>query len=877
MTVPSELGSTAIQPSHVELAPTAQPRDRAALLAVAFEISRQIVGILDLDTLSNAITQQVQTEFACRYVALLLPEGDMLARRAYAGVSEQLPELRVSLASSSLAAQAYSHAQIALNAQNCDLDPPSVPKASVVAIPLLAGEEPLGVVELWRGNDESWSDLELEALTVLSRQIALTLVNVGRYAEAERHARDLMLLDQIRSSLAAQPSLPELLHDVVEQTASALSYPLVSLYMLRGEWLQLLHQVGYPGVGAGLSERRSLTDGALGQVVRTNQPVRLRTTALLRYELAEALGITSSLSIPIRAGRVVCGVLTVESMGARILDQGDQQLLMALADQVAVAMEFSHLYDTLESRVTHLALVDDISRTVTASLEHDASLQAIVTQVPRAVPCQRLTLASYNANDHTFTVRALWLSEGETKTGIGTVASIGDTEAGVALRTGRLHYVPDLAESQYLLSQLLLAEGLRSAVHVPIMAPEGCLGMLSLSRSNPNAFSAYDRSLLGSIAPHIATAFRNAELYGQAQRAYAELAAAQERNVQAEKLRALGEMASGVAHDFNNLLTIILGHMELIKTPDSPNFERSRRAIIQAEQHTTPVDLAELGDDVLHLTRPRWQAGMLKKGIIIHVQSDLRRVPVVLGSAAELREVVTNLILNAVDAMPQGGTLTLATGITGTQVWLEVGDTGQGIAPEVRERIFEPFYTTKAERGTGLGLAVSRSIARRHEGDLIVESALGAGSRFRLILPLHEQAELPQANNVATANTPLESMRILLVEDDQGVRETLQQLLMLDGHMVTAAASGTEALEQFQPGAYDLVCSDLGMPGMNGWELIAQLRAQEPDLVTILLSGWGAQIDMEEARAKSVDYVVPKPIDMDALNTALAEAARRKR
>jgi len=897
MTVTSQLGSSGRQHSGVGLAtPTTQHRDRAALLATAFKISRRIAGILDLGKLSDEITHQIQVEFACRYVALLLPEGDMLARRGFAGTPEQLPEVRVSFSSSSLSAQAYTRAQITLIAQNSDLNPLTLPKACVAAIPLLADDQPLGVVELWRASDEPWSDLELEALTDLSHQIALAIINVRRYSEAQRHTRDLMLLEQIHSSLAVQPSLPELLHELVEQTASVLSYPLVSLYMLRGEWMHLLHQVGYTSVGAGLSDRRSLTYGVFGKVVRTNQPVRLPTTALLRYELAEALGVTSSLSIPIRAGRVVCGVLTVESIGARVLDQGDQQLLMALADQVAVAMEFSHLYDTLESRVTHLALVDDISRTVTASLEHDAALQAIVTQVPRAVPCQRLTLASYNSSDYTFVVRALWLSEGESKTGIGTVASIGDTEAGVALRTGRLHYVPDLAESQYLLSQLLLAEGLRSAIHVPIMAPEGCLGMLSLSRSEPHAFSAYDRSLLGSIAPHIATAFRNAELYTQAQRAYAELAAAQERNVQTEKLRALGEMASGVAHDFNNLLTIILGHMELIKTPNSPNFERSRRAIIQAaqdgahtvrrirefvrtqpEQHTTPVDLPELGDDVLYLTRPRWHAAMLKKGITIHVQSDLRKVPLVLGSAAELREVVTNLILNAVDAMPDGGTLSLTTGVAGNQVWLEVGDTGQGIAPEVRERIFEPFYTTKAQRGTGLGLAVSRSIARRHEGDLTVESAPGAGSRFRLMLPLHEQAEPPHEDQVVGPNAPLEPMRILLVEDDQAVRETMQQLFVLDGHAITAAASGAEALEVFQPGAYDLICSDLGMPGMNGWELIALLRAQEPGLATILLSGWGAQIDMEEAHAKGVDYVVPKPIDMDALNTALADAARRKR
>ncbi len=147
---------------------------------------------------------------------------------------------------------------------------------------------------------------------------------------------------------------------------------------------------------------------------------------------------------------------------------------------------------------------------MTASLDQNAALEAIVTQVSRAVPCQRLTLASYNPDGHTFTIRALWLPKGETEHSVGTVTWVGDTEAGVALRTGRLHYVQDLAESRYPLSSQLVAEGLRSAVYVPIMAPEGCLGMLSLSRSEPRAFSAYDRSLLGSLAPHIATAFKNA-------------------------------------------------------------------------------------------------------------------------------------------------------------------------------------------------------------------------------------------------------------------------------------------------------------------------------------------------------------------------------
>jgi signal transduction histidine kinase/ActR/RegA family two-component response regulator len=609
-----------------------------------------------------------------------------------------------------------------------------------------------------------------------------------------------------------------------------------------------------------------------------------------------AAAIRSSLCVALHSGGVVYGILCIESTAPRLLDTNDQRRLLALADQIDMAIEYNQLYEALEARVNQLALVDDLSRTVTASLDQHTALNTIVTQVPRAVPCQRLSLDSYDPTNHTFTIRALWLASDQTRLDVGVTAEIGDSEAGVALRTGRTHYVYDLCESLYPVSRKLFEEGMRSCVHVPIMAPEGCLGILSLSRTAPRAFSAYDLALLGSLAPHIATAFRNAELYAQAQQAYADLAAAQERNAQAEKLRAIGELASGVAHDFNNLLAIILGHAELIKHPHSPHFAGSHRAIVQAatdgahtvrriqefvrarpEHHTTQVDLAELADDVLHLTKPRWRTVMLEKGITITLEQYLEPVPPILGDAAELREVVTNLILNAVDAMPQGGMLTVATGQTAGTVWLDVSDTGMGIAPDVRERIFEPFFTTKAQRGTGLGLAVSRSIARRHEGELSVESIPGAGSRFRMTLPLPKTAITATAPAMAAAAVALRPLRVLLVEDDREVRDTLAQLLMLDDHTVDRAADGMQALQLFQPGAYDLVCSDLGMPGMNGWELIAQLRERDPEITTALLSGWGAQIDQAEARARGVDFIIAKPLDLQELHGALEAASQRKR
>lgn len=607
-------------------------------------------------------------------------------------------------------------------------------------------------------------------------------------------------------------------------------------------------------------------------------------------------------SIPLISNRQAIGAIEIFMDDPGRWRSADIEALMALAKQSAMIIEtsqrnsteFDQLYAALQSRADQLALVNEISTAVSANLDQHAALQTIVTQMPRAVPCQRVSLASYDAERQTLTLRALWFMGAKTTVDVGSEVRVEETEARFAIASGYLHYVSDLSLSPTAYSYTLLNnEYLRSLVHVPIMSGDECLGMLSLMRSEPNSFTGIDLALLNSLSPHIATAFRNASLYAQAQQAYSELAMAQEHTLQTERLRAIGEMASGVAHDFNNLLAIILGHMELMKSGDPGQSERSRRAVIQAaqdgaqtvrriqefvrtnpEQHSTYVNLAELGDDVVQLTRPRWHSDMIGKGVVIDVRCDLREVPDVLGNSTELREVVTNLILNAVDAMPHGGALLLTSGVEDGVVWLDVADTGHGIPPEVRARIFEPFYTTKANRGTGLGLAVSRSIALRHNGELTVESEPGRGSRFRLSVPATEKPpEAAQAASVTIAPQPL---RILLVEDDAGVRDTMAQLLRLDDHSVDCAANGRSALEQFAPGRYDVVISDLGMPDMTGWEVLAAVRATDPTTTTILASGWGAQIDPHEARGRGVDHIVPKPIDIDALNAALAAAQRTR-
>ena len=362
------------------------------------------------------------------------------------------------------------------------------------------------------------------------------------------------------------------------------------------------------------------------------------------------------------------------------------------------------------------------------------------------------------------------------------------------------------------------------------------------------------------------------------------------------RMEMLGQMAMGIAHDFNNLLTAILGHAELLRTTLSSLPEEAQqqlrtleraagdgaalvRKIQQFIRHDRqerfePVDAAALIDEVVTLTRPYWYNEPRRQGITLHLDTDLRPVPLIQGAPTELREVLVNLILNAVQAMPAGGTLTLRTRpdpVRGCIV--EVQDTGMGMTETIRARIFEPLFTTKGERGTGMGLAVSHGIVQEHGGVIEVESRPGRGSLFRLVFPpaapAREAAPAPDAP--ATKRRPA---RILVVDDEPMVRSVTARLLRLKGHTVEEADRGSEALIRLATDdAFDLLVTDLSMPGMSGRELAVLVRDRHPHLPILLVTG---DTDAEAGTAE-VDGVVKKPFKLDTLEEAIQQLIGRDR
>jgi signal transduction histidine kinase len=389
---------------------------------------------------------------------------------------------------------------------------------------------------------------------------------------------------------------------------------------------------------------------------------------------------------------------------------------------------------------------------------------------------------------------------------------------------------------------------------------------------------------------------------------------AQQALIQQERLRALGQMASGIAHDINNAISPIALYTESMlerETSLSPG-ARDRLVTIQRaiddvaqtvarmrefyrprepELAQSEVELNQLVQQVIDLTRARWSDQPQRRGIMIELATQLATdlLPV-RGADNEIRDALTNLIFNAVDAMPNGGMIQVRTSMpavpaqSGTptrQVWLEVSDSGIGMDEETRRRCLEPFFTTKGERGTGLGLAMVYGMAQRHGCALEVDSKPGTGTTVRIVFPVSSatSSSIPRA---PTLQQTARNLRILIVDDDPVLNESLRNTLQADGHHVTTAGGGQAGIDAFLSAQqtsepFDIVITDLGMPYVDGRQVVDSVRASTQDTPIIMLTGWGQQLAADNERAPRVDRLLSKPPRLQELRSALAELTADRR
>ena len=408
------------------------------------------------------------------------------------------------------------------------------------------------------------------------------------------------------------------------------------------------------------------------------------------------------------------------------------------------------------------------------------------------------------------------------------------------------------------------------------------------------------RNLLTARLSHLLIQTQNATLEEsvrqrtiELERALTELKRSQKQVIQQERLAALGTMAGGIAHDFNNALSIIMGFGEVLlrdteqgltrenatlpittiltAAEDAAKIVHRLRAFYrpdETEEQRLPVDLNQLIGQAISLTQPRWQTEATAGGRTITIATDPGEIPCIAGDAAELRELLTNLIFNAVDALPQGGAITLRTRPEGAHVVLEISDTGTGMSEDVRLRCLEPFFSTKGRNGTGLGLSMVFGIIHRHAGTIAIESAPGQGTTFALRLPAATAGSATPPDAVPASNG---SLRVLVVDDQPILCQLVCEHLQDDLHTVETALSGSAALEKFRAAYFDLIVTDHVMAEMTGEQLAIAIKKLNPKIPVILLTGYAGDARDGRPYSAAIDLVLAKPLSRAALRQALAK------
>jgi PAS domain S-box-containing protein len=557
----------------------------------------------------------------------------------------------------------------------------------------------------------------------------------------------------------------------------------------------------------------------------------------------------------------------------------------------------------LAAQLARLHLLNGITRAIAERHDLASIFQVVVNTLEEQLPIDFGCICLYEAPDTHLTVTRLGghTLEIATRLGVAEHSRIEIDLNGLSrCVAGELVHEPCLQEVPFPFPQKLFAGGLEALVVAPLLVESKVFGVLIAARREARSFSSGECEFLRQLSEHVGLAVLQSRLHSALQIAYEDLRQTQGAVMRQEKLRVLGQMASGIAHDINNALSPAALYTESLLERNSGLSSEARdrllivKSAIEGVAHTVArmkefysqrdsqstyvaVNLNRVIEQVIELTRARWSTIPQESGVVVQVETFLAaELPEILGQESDLRDAFTNLVLNAVDAMPSGGRLTFRSRmIDSHRAQVEVVDTGTGMDEATRSRCLELFFTTKGERGTGLGLAMVYGMVERHGGELQIESQPDLGTTMRLIFRIASTGSGTAADTL-TQLRPAQPSRILAIDDDPIILKSLREILEQDGHSVAIAGGGESGIGAFRAASasgepFEVVITDLGMPHVDGRAVAAEIKSRAPDVRVIMLTGWGHRLLADKDLPPHVDRVLGKPPSLAALRAALAE------
>jgi PAS domain S-box-containing protein len=690
----------------------------------------------------------------------------------------------------------------------------------------------------------------------------------------ERQNQELTVLNRVANAVNRYQDLDRVLEDTLDAVTEHIGFD--AFIATRSEEEDGLYRVaahrGLPEAVVGALDRENTYDVPLAAYVsdRSLAFSDLHSTVDEKEVMHPSISdhFRFKLLVPIIHGERSLGTLQAYNVKPGGFDPRDAALMESVANQLGAAMYRAWLHREQATQIAHLRTLDALATTMVGG----AAAADLLAELADAA----MIISGAD-------VLTLWWATDDESEEMQPRLQRGDDEPVLIIDSAQ----PALERGDSWLDE-------NGFLFIPVRRGGQRLGVFALGWERLSLQVSARVETLELLARHAALAAQQARLQRERDGAL-------RRHFESQKLASLGGLAAGVAHDFNNVLAAILGRAQLLERQiDRPEWLASIKVIEQAaldgagtvrriqefsrqsadkDEVVYLADLDEVVRDTVAQTSSQW---LERAGGTVELDLRLNRPPPVLAEARDLREVYTNMVNNALDAMTGGGKLLLETGIADGFGWVRCKDDGKGIDPHQMERIFDPFYTTKGQQGTGLGLAVSFGIVQRAGGRIEVASEPGEGAAFTLYLPLAkasaiekvERSAAPQVSAPATEAEPSNGATIMVTEDDEMVRDLLVTILSENGYRVVEATDGLDCLAKLADLTPDLILSDLGMPNLDGWGLAARLVVEHPTVRFGFITGWGATIDPSRVREAGACLVLAKPFRYEDVLRQVGEVLR---
>ncbi len=881
-------------------------------LTTLYNVSAAIHSEMDVNTMLNKVLMTAEDYLHYTAAAIFPGDGGKRLSKPLANWGFDLERDRDSFSLDGILSvaelAAFRGSSVVIDDTRVDIEarPTFVKTLSELAVPIKIGERIIGVFSVGSSKKCAFTELDESFLRALTAQIAVAMERIRLFEQERERGIKLKTIFEFSRKLSRSLNVQEVLRIATESIQEAFGYQLVAIFIP-----DQVNKRFYIGHQAAFRDKRLPTDftvpmeqGLLGRAVDGKKTIYCPDVVSDSNYILAVDDVRSEVCIPIIVADKSIGVLDVESMNFDDFTPEDISTLEALADIMAVAIDNSYLFEETIEKAERLSLIDNINKAISATLDLDSFFRVVARAVADNAGYRWTSLVVPEGDSFAF-------KAGYTPKSAGVISTV----AMLDMLRGKLGSVIARKEPEFVsFSQLVglgapeklqsvIDAGIRNLALFPIGDSTRAEAVMIVGTSRSDGFSSAELQLLKDLAVHLRIAWQNAQLFKQLKTAYEQLQEAQDRIIQTEKLRALGEMSSGVVHDFNNILAAILGRIQIVGNKLGSfedwtgrqflekNLDLIEKAAMDGSQILSriseftkkkptekfvEVQIDQIIQDTIELTRPRWKEQSISRGNSIDVRFNGSGCLKTTGSPAELREVFTNLIINASDAIEGDGKIVIeARQESETTIKVVVEDTGHGMAPETSKKIFEPFFTTKGARGTGLGLSVTYGIISRHKGSIEVESELGRGTKFSIALPIRELGQ-DETKSIPIAPQP-RGGSVLVVDDEEQFREILVEILASGGYEAAAAADVQAAFQMLESNAYDLVITDLGMSGLSGWDLADAIHQNHPEMGIIMATGWGANLEPEKLALHHVDSLICKPFKIDEIMTAVEKTMKRTR